>query len=177
MMNSQKFKSEFPADAAVPRHNGVSAPNAFFVQFAQQIQVVSPEEFAQMSKICAGMSKIFEGMSLLRDGTSCGIGANLIDFSNQFTSLLDLAGTSQTNPDKADDTQLSPNHTRDQRIYELSLDPDLTWGMIAGIVNQEFSDQLDPDSAPMAAKRHQEANKLPPIPKRKPGRKPKGQSE
>ena len=172
-MNSQKFNSEFSADTAVPKLNGVSSPDALFVHLAQQIQVVPPEEFAQMSKICAGMSKICDGMSLLYEGTSSGIGANLIDFPKQLTSLLALAGTAQTNPDKADDTQLSPNHTRDQRIYELSLNPDSTWGMIASTVNQEFSDQLDPDSAQMAAKRHQVANELPPIPRRK----PKGQSE
>ena len=141
----------------------------------QQLQMVPPDKFAQVSKICAGVSKICDGMSLLYDGMSSDLGGDLSNFPKQLTSL--LTGAAQINTDGNDGSQLS-NHARDQRIYELSLNPDLTWGIIAGIVNQEFKgEQLDDNSAPIAAKRHQEANNLPPIPKRKPGRKPKGQSE
>ena len=69
------------------------------------------------------------------------------------------------------------NAERDKRIYELSLDIDMTWQEIADQINNEFGEySLDPKSAAIAAKRFQEKNNLRPIPSRKPGRKPRDNS-
>ena len=74
-------------------------------------------------------------------------------------------------------SKLPSNHERDHRIYDLSFDLNLTWGMIASIINGEFGEQMSPDATAAAAKRHQKSNKLQSFPERKPGRKPNVQPE
>ena len=170
-MEKQKLIGENPAGAGAQRQGNSGTVGVSVVQYVlEQIQMVPLEKLARMSKIHAGLSLLLAGMSDDVDG-------DFSKFAERFISAF-LVGTAQANSDKADGTQLSTNHERNQRIYELSLNPDLTWGMIASAVNQEFEDeQLCPDSASTAAKRYQAANKLPAIPRRNPGRKPKGRSE
>lgn len=66
------------------------------------------------------------------------------------------------------------NNDRDKLLYELAVKhPELTWGEIAKRVNEKFhGEQLDKISAPKAANRYAEKRDLPPVPKRKAGRKP-----
>ena len=82
----------------------------------------------------------------------------------------------ETSTETLTQPKLPPKHERDRRIYELAcVNTHWTWGLIADAIIKEFPDEcfLTDDSVSEAARRYRRKHKLPPIPERDPGRKPK----